>query len=155
MTRCPSGGWPVGERIRMKLRAIIFDDEPTVRQVLREICNRRGYEVFTFPDVGLCPLADLEHCPCPAGACCADIVISDVRMPKMNGIDFVASLLSKGCTRPHFCLISGSWSAADSARAADLGCKVLAKPFRTSDLVEWLQEVEAQIAPERRLFDWC
>jgi len=34
----------------MRLRAVIFDDEPLMRQLLWSLLDRRGYEVFTFPD---------------------------------------------------------------------------------------------------------
>jgi DNA-binding response OmpR family regulator len=138
----------------MRLRALIFDDEAVMRQLLWTLCDQRGYEVFTFPDPGLCPLHIFTSCPCPTGSVCADIVISDINMMHVNGLDFVEGLLNKHCHAPHIALMSGAWTDADLARAARLGCTLFAKPFRSAEIMAWLERVEAMISPNRRLIAW-
>jgi CheY-like chemotaxis protein len=142
------------KRENMRIRAVIIDDEPLMRQLLEDVCEMRGYEVFTFPDPGKFPLHASNRCPCPSGTVCADIVISDLRMPNVNGLDFLDGLVRKGCRNLHYALISGHWTEAAASRAKQLGCKVFGKPFDIRDITQWLEEVEALIAPERELFNW-
>ena len=60
---------------------LIADDEKGYREVLRVIFEDEGYTVNTVRD-GRSALAALKKKPC-------DIVISDVRMPDMDGIEFL------------------------------------------------------------------
>jgi CheY-like chemotaxis protein len=138
----------------MKLRALIFDDEALLRHLLRTVLEQRGYEVFAYPEPGVCPLNGLGGCPCPPDTICADVIISDVRMPGTNGLDFIRQLMENKCRRPHFAVMSGDWTDVEMERAARLGCKVFKKPIRLAEFIAWLQHVENIIAPERRLFDW-
>jgi DNA-binding response OmpR family regulator len=133
---------------------MIFEDEASMRRILEFVCERRGYEVFTFPDPGVCPLHVMPHCPCPAGTICADIIISDITMPQVNGLDFVEALGTKQCAVPQVALMSGGWSDADRARAARLGCQLFTKPFSIAQVEAWLDTVEPVIAPMRQLVDW-
>jgi DNA-binding response OmpR family regulator len=134
---------------------VIFDDEPAVRQVLGALCARRGYDVFTFPDPGLCPLYVMDRCPCPPGTVCADLLLSDLHMPEVQGLDFVESLLAKACVTPHIALMSAAWSAAAWARAGRLGCRLFTKPFASAEILAWFDTVQAHVAPTRVLLDWC
>jgi CheY-like chemotaxis protein len=136
----------------MKLRAIVFDDDAVLRRMLREICETRGYEVFDFPDPKICPLHVRSSCPCPGETKCTDVIISDVQMSNVSGLDFVEGLLRKGCKGPHIALISGDWSYSDLVRAEQLGCKTFFKPFQLSQIVDWLKGVES-LTPKTR--DLC
>ena len=138
----------------MRTRVLIFDDDPLIRQMLWAVCDRRDYEVFTFPDPGLCPLHTVERCPCGEDEICADIILSDLAMPNVPGLDFVESMIHKDCRCPRIALMSGSWSEDDIARARNLGCRLFAKPFHISQIVEWLDEVERLLSPNRRLYSW-
>ena len=138
----------------MRIRAVIFDDEPQLRLLLWTVLDKRGYEVFAYPEPGMCPLKTAGQCACPPGTICADVIISDVQMPGTNGIDFIQQLLEKECRRPHLALMSGGWTDAGLKRAAQLGCKVFKKPFQVAEFIQWLQQVEKTLSPERRLFDW-
>jgi len=138
----------------MRPRVLIFDDDPSIRQMLWAVCDRRGYEVVTFPDPGLCPLHAKDRCPCEPAMTCSDMIISDLDMPNVKGLDFLETLLGKGCRCRHIALVSGSWSASDIGRARDLGCKLFAKPFHLSQITEWLEQVERELSPSRKLHDW-
>ena len=138
----------------MAIRAVVFDDEPLLRQLLGAVLERRGYEVFIFSNPGMCPLHVTSSCPCPSGTLCADIIISDLQMPNVNGLDFLEALVGKGCRNPHYAVISGQWTEATISRAKQLGCRLFAKPFDIRDITLWLEEVEASITPERKLLDW-
>lgn len=138
----------------MRPRALIFDDDPMIRQMLWSIFDRRGYEVLTFPDPGLCPLHLKCGCTCGAETACTDLILSDLEMPCVKGLDFVEALVRKGCHCRHIALMSGAWSRHDIARASGLGCKLFAKPFHLSEILDWLAEVEGTLAPDRKLQEW-
>jgi len=138
----------------MRLRAVIFDDEPAMRHVLWMLCDRRGYEVFTFPTPALCPLYAMHRCPCPPGTVCADLLLSDLNMPEVQGLDFVEGLLAKACVAPHIALMSAAWSEAARARAVRLGCRLFTKPFSSAEILAWFDTVESQVESTRALLDW-
>jgi DNA-binding response OmpR family regulator len=139
----------------VKRRAVIFDDNDLIRFTLWRLFDQRGYEVFTFPGPGLCPLHLAHECPCPGVSSCADLIISDVNMFGESGIEFIEKLLGKGCKQRRFALMSGSFSAADLARAKPLGCKLFIKPIKMEEVVAWVEEVEGTIPEERILYDWA
>jgi two-component system sensor histidine kinase and response regulator WspE len=69
---------------RRALRALVVDDSATVREVERQLLVRMGFEVETAVD-GL----DGLHAAREGGF---DLVVSDIDMPRMNGIEFVRAL---------------------------------------------------------------
>jgi DNA-binding response OmpR family regulator len=137
----------------MRLRALVFDDDPMIRTLLWEILDGRGYQVFTFPDPGLCPLYAARECACPTIGACTDVIISDLQMPNVKGLDFVEALRAKGCHCSAIALMSGEWSEDDRRRGRDIGCALFAKPFAIADLAEWLDTVESAVKPGRELVD--
>jgi len=143
------GGIPIARR-----RAVIFEDDALIRFVLWHLFDDKGYEVFTFPEPGMCPLHGVRECPCPADTSCADLIISDVHMVGTNGIDFLERLIQKGCKQRHFALMSGNFSEADLARASQLGCTLFNKPLDMVQLTAWVEEVERSIPLERKLLVW-
>ena len=138
----------------MRLRAVILDDEPITRQLLWTLCDRRGYEVLTFPDPGLCPLHVMHRCPCPQGTVCADLLLCGLHLPEEAGLDFAEGLLRRGCVAPHLALLAGGWSEAAWARAVRLGCRLFRKPFSSAEILGWFDIVETQVDPTRDLLDW-
>jgi DNA-binding response OmpR family regulator len=137
----------------MKLRALIFDDDPLVRDFLGELLDRHGYEVFAFPDPRSCFLQFVQQCPCPLDASCADLIISDVNMHGKSGVDFLEQLVRKGCRQRHLALISGSFSESDQLRGLQLGCRLFNKPLNIPEFMAWIEDVERSIPLERTLFD--
>ncbi len=123
-------------------RVLVFDDDELVRELLGAICERRGYQVVTFANPGICPLNAEHHCPCGPEEVCADVIFSDLEMPQVKGSDFLEALLRKGCHCKHIALVSGSCEGEEVARAARLGLKFIAKPFQVQEIEEWLDEVE-------------
>ncbi len=139
----------------MKKRVLILDDDDIIRSMLWGVFDRRGYEVFTYSDPSYCPLYLAPGCKCTREEACADIIVSDLDMPNVKGLDFVESQLQKGCRCQAIALISGSWSDEDLRRAQRINCKVFAKPFHVEQIAQWLEEVEKGISADRKLSDWC
>ncbi len=65
-------------------RILVVDDEQANRQFLQELLTLKGYEVMTAGD-GLAGRALLEEMP-------FHVVLSDLKMPKMSGVELVRQL---------------------------------------------------------------
>ncbi len=137
----------------MRKRALIFDDEELIRLLYRQACQRHGYEVFEFSSPAYCPLHATNQCVCGPGEACTDVIISDLDMPKVKGLDFVEAQIRKGCHCQHILLVSGSCDESTYAQARKLGCTMIEKPFRIQQIEAWLNEVDRSIPTTRVLHD--
>ena len=135
-------------------RVLVLDDDNVIRKILWEYFDNRGYEVFTFPHPKSCALCDIHTCNCPTREACSDIIISDLNMPFVKGLDFLEQQIKKGCRVKHLALMSGDLTEPDSDRAKALGIKLFEKPFKLTELGDWVEMVEKQIPENRLLTDW-
>jgi DNA-binding response OmpR family regulator len=135
-------------------RILIFDDSEEIRSLLYEFFNRRGYEVFSFPNPSVCPVSHEKICPCPTGEACSDFILSDLNMPVQQGIDFLEGQMRKGCHCKNMALMSGDFTENDVLRAKSLGLRLLKKPFGITEILEWIESIEKTIDPDRQLSDW-
>ncbi len=74
----------------MSTRVLIVEDEPAQRRILEEMVKRFGFEVFAA-DSGF---KGLEALSSPSGASIA-LVILDLMMPGMDGLEFLERLQAK------------------------------------------------------------
>ncbi len=138
----------------MRIRVFVFDDNEAIRSMLWHVLDSRGYQVFTFPDPGMCPLHLAPGCQCPENQACGDIIISDLDMPNVNGLEFIENQMKKGCKVKNVALMSGAWSDEDFQYAQRLGCQLFRKPFTIDEINNWLDKCEEKIHPNRILSDW-
>ncbi len=68
-------------------RLLVVDDERTAAQTLSSLFRRSGHETRTTLD-GRAALAELEREP-------ADVVVTDVRMPEMDGMELLAAVRAR------------------------------------------------------------
>lgn len=66
--------------------AIVVDDDIDICNLTRMALQKQGFDVYGFTD----PLLALEHFRANCDSC--NIVISDLRMPAMNGIEFLQNI---------------------------------------------------------------
>jgi CheY-like chemotaxis protein len=135
-------------------RVLIFEDDDAIRSILWGFFDGRGYEVFTFPHPGTCPLSEAPVCKCSLDEACSDIIVSDLNMPSKKGIDFLQEQMAKGCRCRHLALMSGEFLPEDIEKASNLGIKIFNKPFSLTDIENWLVDIERKIEPARKLSDW-
>lgn len=138
----------------MNIRVFVFDEDPQIRSLLWRLLDERGYEVFTFPNPSLCPLYETRQCICPLNNACSDIVITDLKMSVMSGLEFITSQKTKGCKIMNIALMSSSWSLEEAEAAGLLGCRLFTKPFSLSEMKAWLDECEKRFDPHRELSNW-
>lgn len=137
-----------------KLRIILLDDSDAIRTLLAEMLTRRGYEVFTFSKPTICPLQSLPECRCTPDQACTDVILTDVNMPEMDGLQFIENLKNKNCKCRHVAIMSGWLSPGNIYRAGQLGCKIFTKPFDIDSFCEWLDGIHRVVNPSRELCNW-
>lgn len=126
------------------LKALVIDDEPVVLSCVRLLLQRRGYEVSTYQSPLDSPLGQFQSCPCLLHSACPDVIISDLDMPDMTGIQFLEGLFAKGCRCRHAALISGKGlKETDLVRMAKLGIRYFIKPLDLAQFYAWLDGVES------------
>lgn len=135
----------------MRYRTILCEDNASVREIINFILQERGHEVFSYKDAGDCPLSSCAACKCGHENACSDIIISDVSMPKVNGLEFVENLKKSGCKIENIALVSGYWTEKDIAKAKEMGCFVFHKPVAPEELFQWIDACEKNIEPQRVL----
>ena len=117
---------------------LVVDDEPTVRRFASRVLREAGYGVKEAVD-GLEALALIR-----SGVMDLGVVVSDIVMPRMNGVELLRSL---SLERPRLPVIL--MSGFDMNQLTRLGivspCSVLSKPFPPELL---LAEVRRCIAVE-------
>ena len=124
-------------------RVLIAEDEALIRLDLREMLQEEGYEV-----VG--EAADGEQAVALAVELIPDLVICDVKMPKMDGITAAAQIASK---RIAPVVILTAFSQRDLIeRARDAGAMAyLVKPFQKRDLFPAIEMATSRFAEIRAL----
>lgn len=110
-----------------KYSILIVDDEPNYLVVLSELLKEEGYEVFTAPGgkEGLEIVQNVD----------LDIVITDMQMPGMNGLQFMLKIKEEKKDLP--IIVVTAYAEVDKAvEAMQSGAfSYLAKPFSNDELV--------------------
>jgi CheY-like chemotaxis protein len=135
-----------------KLRIIVFEDDKALADLLQNVFQGDGHEVLTFSDPTVCPVLQNYKAKCPQKHPCADVVISDIEMPHMSGIELLSILKSRGCKalNENRALMSADTSMEQRNAAKELGCHFFAKPFKLTDVTTWLETCASRV-PEGRL----
>jgi DNA-binding NtrC family response regulator len=118
-------------------RILVVDDETVVREVAVEILRRGGYEPHGVPSAKhALDLLEHEH---------FDLVVSDVVMPEMTGVEFLYALRERRPELPVVLMTGGSQEPERATKAVELGaCSLIYKPFSNAELTA---AVEAALHP--------
>jgi len=119
----------------MSLRVLVVDDEFLIRWSIAETLGAAGHEVTEAPD-GNKALAE-------AKAKKFDLVITDVNMPGMNGLDLVKSLRALDDFKFTPILVLTTEAGADvKSRGREAGATGwIVKPFSPEVLIQTLRKV--------------
>jgi CheY-like chemotaxis protein len=71
---------------------LLVDDEPTMRQVMRQALERDGWQIAGEAENGRVALGELEHTH-------PDVIVLDLMMPEMDGFEFLVELRSRAAWR--------------------------------------------------------
>ena len=126
-------------------RVLIVDDEVTIRIALRRFFTRLGWAVEEAAN-GESALEMLEHEGAAGIAPRFDVVVSDLRMPGVTGIELYDQLKVRNPDVVRRLIFSTgdlvSEEAASFVRSTD--CVVLQKPFELAALREVVDRVVAE-----------
>jgi len=137
----------------MKLRILVFEDESIIRKAICTFLRRKGCEVLDFPSPVTCALVSGQPCECPREHACADLIITDMNMPGMTGLELVRLLADKGCHAPpqNKIVISSLLSPEQEAEFNALGCHFLPKPFELAELWQLVRSCAENTPHDREL----
>ena len=134
-------------------RAVVIDDDNSLRTVISSILKKRGYEVHASPEPSSCPIYLDCDCSCPTEHACTNIIITDVDLPNMSGFEFIESQKGHGCKVQNIAVMSAVWEESELKAFQNLGCKVFTKPFKMDELTNWLDECGSNTDPNFKLSD--
>jgi two-component system, OmpR family, KDP operon response regulator KdpE len=128
------------------LKVLVVDDEPPIRKLLRMGLSTQGYEILDAPN-GKTALALLESRP--------DIVIRDLGLPDIQGLDLLAMIRARNDAVP-IIVLSSRGDEPGKVRALDLGADdYLTKPFGMEELLARMRAAlrhQLQVQGERPAF---
>jgi CheY-like chemotaxis protein len=123
-------------------RVLVVDDEPTIRIALRRFFARMGWQVDEAADGHAALELLLADTPDPAELPFS-IVLSDLRMPGLSGIDLYERLrLERPAVLSRIIFSTGDVVSEDAAAFVEATrCTVLQKPFELAALRELVERV--------------
>jgi CheY-like chemotaxis protein len=131
-----------------KRRAIVYDDEALITSMFRMYLSSLNYEVLTFAEpVASCPIYSSDSDVCSKTAACADIILTDFQMPRMNGIQLLEAQVKNGCklSIKNKALVSAYLDDVNLKKVEQLGCAYFHKPLDFSKFSAWLADCEKRI----------
>ena len=128
----------------MKLRIPIVDDEECIRDTFKWYLEDLGHEVIVASDPMQCSV--YKGHLCSEDQACIDVLFTDYRMPRMNGLEFIELMSKKGCklAAQNKYIMSGNTADIDMDKAKELECFILEKPIRLDLLDSIIAEIECR-----------
>jgi DNA-binding NtrC family response regulator len=123
-------GAPLGRSARDRQKILIVEDDAAMRELLQDTLGEEGFQVETAPGGH----AGVERVR-KGGI---DLVVTDVRMPDLDGLDMLREIRSPATdvTPPHVIVITAFGSIDTAIKAVRLGAHdYITKPFNMEALV--------------------
>jgi two-component system, OmpR family, KDP operon response regulator KdpE len=128
------------------LKILVIDDEPPIRKLLRMGLTAQGYDILDAPN-GKRALELLAEKP--------DLVILDLGLPDMQGLDLLQMIRSRNDSVP-IVILSSRGDEAGKVKALDLGADdYITKPFGMEELLARMRAAlrhQLQVHGERPVF---
>jgi signal transduction histidine kinase/CheY-like chemotaxis protein len=128
----------ITNRPKNRVCALVVDDEPEIRDILRFILERKNIEVCEAED-GLEALTKYKSCP-------VDVIICDIQMPNLDGVGLLTELRKDANFHSKFILITGGIQINRTTKGhKDLLDSIdgfLRKPFNEEELTEMLIDIK-------------
>ena len=122
-------------------KVLIVDDEPSIRQLVRQSLEPSGYQIYEASD-GLSALAETKKT-------LPDLLVLDVMMPKMNGFD-LAAILKNDLQLMHIPIMMLT-VMPDEKRGYGIGVNVyLRKPITPDKIREEVANIFTKHATEEK-----
>jgi two-component system, OmpR family, KDP operon response regulator KdpE len=120
-------------------RVLIVDDEPGIRETLAITLRASGYDIATA--------ADGEEALLTAAAQTPDIVVLDLGLPDLDGVQVITQL--RATSQAPILVLSGRRDSADKVDALDAGADdYVTKPFGMDELLARLRAMSRRTGTE-------
>ncbi|MEU5303555.1 response regulator [Streptomyces noursei] len=117
-------------------RVLVVEDEPPLVRALEINLKARGYDVETAPDGAQALSLAAANPP--------DVVLLDLGLPDMDGIDVIAGL--RGWSRASILVVSARRTSEEKVAALDAGADdYITKPFSMDELLARLRAAARRI----------
>lgn len=117
-------------------RLLTIEDDPEIATLIQQVALEAGYKSFA-----LCNSNDVKEVYANFRP---DVIVLDIMMPGLNGID-ILNFLHQKHSKAHILILSGSGytdMAYNTGKEHGLNMRaVLTKPFRIAELRTMLQEI--------------
>jgi two-component system KDP operon response regulator KdpE len=124
-----------------RFRILIVDDEERILNFLSTKLKASGYEVFTAPN-GVKGLEQVQ-------AQEPDLVVLDLLMPRMNGLDMLKEL--RAFSIMPVIILTAKEADTDRIKGLQLGADdYLPKPFNPDELVARIEAIRRRLEPKDR-----
>jgi DNA-binding response OmpR family regulator len=111
---------------------LVVDDEPTIRRLVAAILTQSGRESMTAPDAETAMRAIIDRRP--------DAIITDIRLPGMDGVAFARWLREDDRFADMPVAFISAWEDAP-AFVQPPPVTYFRKPFEVDALLEWVSAV--------------
>jgi putative nucleotidyltransferase with HDIG domain len=117
-------------------KILVVDDEPSICDILEKFLKKKGYDIYRASD-GKKAMALVESTS-------IDLIVSDIKMPGMSGVELLQKLRENGKSMP--VLITTGFPTLDTAiEALKLGAyDYLTKPFHLEEIGEKIRRALVQ-----------
>ena len=116
----------------MKPRVLVADDDDAMRTTVGFTLDDQGYDTVEAA-TGMEVLRLLEEAESDGASSGIDLIVMDIRMPGLSGLDTVKRLRGLDCATP--VVLMSSFVTPETAAAADrLHVPLISKPFALSEL---------------------
>ncbi len=115
-------------------KALIVDDNVPMADVLVEMLEVFDVDAITVQD-GETALRSINEEP-------INLVITDLRMPKMSGVELLKSIKVQNPDLPVIVISGYSLSAADNHTVSEIADGFLSKPFKMEDIRALLDRLQ-------------
>jgi DNA-binding NtrC family response regulator len=124
---------------------LLVDDDAQIRQLLSEVGAREGFEVLEAADGAIAiEMMQRRH---------MDLVLLDLHMPRVNGLDVLRQARTLG-TSPQIALMSGAARVEDAVEAIKLGAsEYFAKPLDLARVRALMSAMRRQFQDRGSVFD--
>src|SRR5260221_32454 len=123
-----------------KLRVLVVDDQPAVREVVADTIQYAGHEIVGTAKDGMDAVAQAKELR-------PDVVVMDISMPRMNGVEAMKAILAAGDAK-RVLLMSGEYRSLGVTReemTRNGAAGSMEKPFNVTELFDLLERWAAEV----------
>jgi CheY-like chemotaxis protein len=123
-----------------KLRVLVVDDQPAVCEVVADSIQYAGHEIVGTARDGVEAVERAKELH-------PDLVVMDISMPRMNGVEAMKAILAAGAAK-RVLLMSGEYRSLGVTREEMMrngASGFMEKPFNVGDLFDMLDRWAAEV----------